>query len=109
MYPLAKETSRIIDLLAGELDLDFLVHVDLLVLDKTRHKDVRALEFHPICPVLPTYSLFLEFPSKPVLLLLEAQFLHLIGSQCQNLFIYNFDWNSCPLKFGHRVVQWHLK
>lgn len=59
MDPLPKQSSRIVDFLPNELDLDLLVHVDFLGLHEAAHQDVAALQTHEICALLPANPKFL--------------------------------------------------
>jgi len=65
VHPLPQQPARVVDLVAHKLDLDLLVHVDLLGLGETGHQDVVFVDFHDVRPTGPVDAEALEVVPEP--------------------------------------------
>ena len=91
--------------IAVELNLDFLVHVDLFICNKRGHQDIAFFQSHPVGSVLPAYPVFFGLGSEPILFFLERELLDFRGVLAEDRWVYLFFRHFRPLEFGHRIVD----
>ena len=110
MYPLSEQPAGIVDFIALEQNLDFLVHVDFAGILDGAEKDARLVHFDPLAAVFPADPSCLQFGPKPIEFFLKwpGFYLRRLCFKPPHLVFDRGGQHSRPAEGNALLVVWDL-